>query len=100
MCHHSEDAQHIYIRTPAIKHAHMSMHPHPAGAAFLARVCQYLETPQYLRKALVPMHPDLRLAVRALRAPVRLLVCSHSTAGHAVGVCVSKRVWLRGMAAS
>ena len=35
-----------------------------AGAAFLARVCQYLETPQYLRKALVPMHPDLRLAVR------------------------------------
>ncbi|GBF98374.1 hypothetical protein Rsub_10769 [Raphidocelis subcapitata] len=33
-----------------------------AGAAFLARVCQYLETPQYLRKALVPMHPDLRLA--------------------------------------
>ncbi|KAI8467461.1 MAG: putative RNA methyltransferase-domain-containing protein [Monoraphidium minutum] len=33
-----------------------------AGAAFLARVCQYLETPQYLRKALIPMHPDLRLA--------------------------------------
>jgi methyltransferase len=32
-----------------------------AGAAFLARVCQYLETPQYLRKALIPMHPDLRL---------------------------------------
>jgi hypothetical protein len=33
-----------------------------AGAAFLARVAQYLETPQYLRKALIPMHPDLRLA--------------------------------------
>jgi len=37
-----------------------------AGAAFLARVCQYLETPQYLRKALIPMHPDLRLAVSAV----------------------------------
>ncbi|WIA13416.1 hypothetical protein OEZ85_006996 [Tetradesmus obliquus] len=33
-----------------------------AGAAFLARVAQYLETPQYLRKALIPMHSDLRLA--------------------------------------
>ncbi|KAL9940701.1 hypothetical protein V8E36_000189 [Tilletia maclaganii] len=30
--------------------------------AFLARILQYLETPQYLRKALFPMHPDLRLA--------------------------------------
>lgn len=26
------------------------------GAAFLARIVQYLETPQYLRKALIPMH--------------------------------------------
>jgi predicted SPOUT superfamily RNA methylase MTH1 len=33
-----------------------------AGTAFLARVIQYLETPQYLRKTLIPMHPDLRLA--------------------------------------
>ncbi|CAD6891654.1 unnamed protein product [Tilletia controversa] len=30
--------------------------------AFLARILQYLETPQYLRKALFPMHRDLRLA--------------------------------------
>jgi len=29
---------------------------------FLARVLQYLETPQYLRKALFPQHPDLRFA--------------------------------------
>ena len=33
-----------------------------SGAAFLARILQYLETPQYLRKSLIPMHPDLRLA--------------------------------------
>lgn len=33
-----------------------------SGGAFLARVLQYLETPQYLRKALIPMHPDLRYA--------------------------------------
>ena len=29
---------------------------------FLARILQYLETPQYLRKALFPMHPDLKYA--------------------------------------
>lgn len=29
---------------------------------FMARLLTYLETPQYLRKALMPMHPDLRLA--------------------------------------
>ncbi|KDD75730.1 putative RNA methyltransferase [Helicosporidium sp. ATCC 50920] len=32
------------------------------AAALLVRVLQYLETPQYLRRALVPMHPDLRCA--------------------------------------
>lgn len=35
-----------------------SFDPH----TFLARVLQYLETPQYLRKSLFPMHRDLRLA--------------------------------------
>ena len=33
-----------------------------AAAALFARVLQYLETPQYLRKALVPVHPDLKFA--------------------------------------
>lgn len=32
------------------------------SAAFLARVLQFMETPQYLRKALIPMHKDLRAA--------------------------------------
>lgn len=32
------------------------------GNVFLARVLQYLETPQYLRKALFPKHPDLNYA--------------------------------------
>eukprot|EP00850_Spirogloea_muscicola_P010609 SM000063S19999 [mRNA] locus=s63:279058:285573:+ [translate_table: standard] len=32
------------------------------GGAFMARVLQYLETPQYLRKTLIPMHKDLRFA--------------------------------------
>ncbi|KAK7280170.1 hypothetical protein RJT34_25232 [Clitoria ternatea] len=31
-----------------------------SGAAFLMRILQYLETPQYLRKALFPMHNSLR----------------------------------------
>ncbi|CAM6082943.1 unnamed protein product [Calypogeia fissa] len=30
------------------------------GAVFMARVLQYLETPQYLRRALFPMHASLR----------------------------------------
>ncbi|KAL8283573.1 hypothetical protein RQP46_005676 [Phenoliferia psychrophenolica] len=31
-------------------------------ATFLGRILEYLETPQYLRKALFPLHPSLRLA--------------------------------------
>merc|ERR1712060_975686 len=30
------------------------------GAVFMARLLQYLECPQYLRKHIFPMHPDLR----------------------------------------
>ena len=29
-------------------------------AAFMARILQYMETPQYLRRALIPTHPHLR----------------------------------------
>ncbi|KAJ4833776.1 hypothetical protein Tsubulata_912653 [Turnera subulata] len=32
-----------------------------SGAAFLYRILRYLETPQYLRKALFPMHNSLRV---------------------------------------
>jgi len=34
---------------------------HSHASTFLARVLQYLEMPQYLRRALVPVHPDLKL---------------------------------------
>lgn len=42
--------------------------------SFLSRILQYVETPQYLRKALFPMHPDLRLAglLNPLDAPHHL----------------------------
>lgn len=33
-----------------------------AAAALLARVLQFMETPQYLKKALIPMHADLKYA--------------------------------------
>ncbi|GAQ83751.1 hypothetical protein KFL_001600210 [Klebsormidium nitens] len=39
-----------------------------SGAVFLARLLQYCETPQYLRRHLIPMHPDLRTA--GLLAPL------------------------------
>lgn len=35
-----------------------------SGSAFLLRILQYLETPQYLRKSLFPMHSSLRVVVR------------------------------------
>lgn len=34
-----------------------------SSSAFLMRILQYLETPQYLRKALFPMHSSLRFVV-------------------------------------
>jgi predicted SPOUT superfamily RNA methylase MTH1 len=45
-----------------------------APDVFFARVMQYLETPQYLRKALFPIHPDLKLAglLNPLDAPHHL----------------------------
>lgn len=33
-----------------------------AAAALFGRVLQFMETPQYLKKALIPMHPDLKYA--------------------------------------
>lgn len=33
---------------------------HSRSASFLARVLQYLEVPQYLRRSLIPFHPDLK----------------------------------------
>lgn len=37
-----------------------------SGAVFLIRILQYLETPQYLRKALFPRHNNLRFVVRTI----------------------------------
>lgn len=34
-----------------------------SSSDFLMRILQYLETPQYLRRALFPKHNSLRLAV-------------------------------------
>lgn len=34
-----------------------------SDVAFLMRILRYLETPQYLRKSLFPMHSSLRVVV-------------------------------------
>ncbi|OLL24215.1 putative methyltransferase C9orf114 [Neolecta irregularis DAH-3] len=47
------DDQHPYME----KHAGLS-----ASDIFLAKILQYLETPQYLRKSIFPMHRDLKFA--------------------------------------
>ncbi|CAJ0767462.1 3469_t:CDS:2, partial [Entrophospora sp. SA101] len=36
--------------------------PNESSNIFLARILQYLETPQYLRKDLFPVHKDLKYA--------------------------------------
>lgn len=48
--------------------------PKASPLEFFCRVLQYVETPQYLRKALIPMHPDLRFAglLNPLDAPHHL----------------------------
>lgn len=85
----------------------------PAGgvsraAALLARVLQYLETPQYLRRALVPMHADLRFAgsLPPLDAPHHLRAtewglfregvvrASGAGAGSAVDVGLERDAWI------
>ncbi|KAI9015801.1 putative RNA methyltransferase [Phycomyces nitens] len=48
----------IVIYQDKIQKAHHKVDPN----LFLARVFQYMETPQYLRKALVPLSPDLKFA--------------------------------------
>ncbi|OAD73626.1 hypothetical protein PHYBLDRAFT_112446, partial [Phycomyces blakesleeanus NRRL 1555(-)] len=48
----------IIIYQDKIQKAHHKVDPN----LFLARVFQYMETPQYLRKALVPLSPDLKFA--------------------------------------
>jgi methyltransferase len=43
------------------------------GAQFLVRILRYLETPQYLRKQLFPMHKSLKYVVCKLLIDIFLL---------------------------
>ncbi|KAL2324369.1 hypothetical protein Fmac_023427 [Flemingia macrophylla] len=62
-----------------------------SGAAFLMRILQYLETPQYLRKALFPMHNNLRFVglLPPLDAPHHLR--KHEWGPYREGVTVKER---------
>ncbi|XP_015888025.1 uncharacterized protein LOC107423027 isoform X2 [Ziziphus jujuba] len=62
------------------------------GAAFLMRILQYLETPQYLRKALFPRHNSLRFVgmLPPLDAPHHLR--KHEWAPFREGVTLKERV--------
>ncbi|XWS54013.1 hypothetical protein CRYUN_Cryun10bG0051400 [Craigia yunnanensis] len=61
------------------------------GAAFLVRILQYLETPQYLRKALFPKHNSLRYVgiLPPLDAPHHLR--KHEWAPYREGVTLKER---------
>ncbi|KAJ4722405.1 Methyltransferase C9orf114 protein [Melia azedarach] len=63
-----------------------------SGAAFLVRIMRYLETPQYLRKALFPMHGSLRFVgmLPPLDAPHHLR--KHEWAPYREGVTLKERV--------
>ncbi|KAI4317781.1 hypothetical protein L6164_025623 [Bauhinia variegata] len=62
-----------------------------SGAAFLIRILQYLETPQYLRKALFPKHNSLRFVglLPPLDAPHHLR--KHEWGPYREGVTVNER---------
>ncbi|KAF5752302.1 putative methyltransferase C9orf114 [Tripterygium wilfordii] len=62
-----------------------------SGAAFLIRILQYLETPQYLRKALFPRHNNLRFVgmLPPLDAPHHLR--KHEWAQYRDGVTLKER---------
>ena len=66
--------------------AHRQLDP----SAFLARICQYLECPQYLRKHLFPVHPDLKYAglLNPLDAPHHVREKEYSK--HREGVVVNR----------
>ncbi|XVF28904.1 hypothetical protein REPUB_Repub15cG0073000 [Reevesia pubescens] len=61
------------------------------GAAFLVRILQYLETPQYLRKALFPKHNSLRFVgmLPPLDAPHHLR--KHEWSPYREGVTLKQR---------
>ncbi|KAL5782555.1 hypothetical protein ACOSP7_007584 [Xanthoceras sorbifolium] len=63
-----------------------------SSTAFLIRILRYLETPQYLRKALFPMHSSLRFVglLPPLDAPHHLR--KHEWAPYREGVTVKGRV--------
>ncbi|KAL8139574.1 hypothetical protein V2J09_005595, partial [Rumex salicifolius] len=62
-----------------------------SGAAFLTRILRYLETPQYLRKALFPMHSSLRFVgmLPPLDAPHHLR--KHEWASYREGVTLKEK---------
>lgn len=50
------------INSSSIEGEFRGANRHSDPDVFLARLLQYLETPQYLRKSLFPVHPDLQYA--------------------------------------
>ena len=65
------------------------------GSIFMARVLQYLECPQYLRKQLFPHHPDLRSVglIPPLDAPHQLRIDEKCAAVCGLVLCL--RLWMR-----
>jgi predicted SPOUT superfamily RNA methylase MTH1 len=71
------------------------------GAAFLARLLQFFETPPYLRRALIPRHPDLAMVGALPRhhpSPPEARVCAmphhlkiHQWRRHREGVVVPEK---------
>ncbi|XP_041001037.1 putative methyltransferase C9orf114 isoform X2 [Juglans microcarpa x Juglans regia] len=68
-----------------------STYENESGAAFLVRILRYLETPQYLRRALFPMHNSLRFVgmLPPLDAPHHLR--KHEWAPYREGVTLKER---------
>ena len=53
----------VFDSTPALENGGTG-DGEESGARFLVRILEYLETPQYLRRRLFPMHKNLKFVVR------------------------------------
>jgi len=62
----------VFDSTPALENGGTG-DGEESGARFLVRILEYLETPQYLRRRLFPMHRNLKFVVRCQA----MLFCWH-----------------------
>ena len=60
----------VFDSSPSEEHGGPAEDEEESGARFLIRILEYLETPQYLRRSLFPMHKNFKYVVRDFKKVV------------------------------